>query len=121
MARLLGSAQVVVDGDVLQTLPGATLDVGGAVRTARTGTRSVHGYSQTEKEAMVECEITLPQGYSIKQLHDITDATISFQGDSGQSYVIRGAWCTEPPTVKDGDDASVTVKFSGPAAEEVIG
>ena len=119
MARLLGSADIVVDGEVLQTLPGATLDLGGAVRAARTGTRSVHGYSETVKEAVVECEITLPSGYSIKRLHDITDATISFQCDSGQSYVIRGAWCIEPPTLKDGDDASVTIKFAGPAAEEV--
>ena len=91
MAKLLGSADIVVDGDVLQTLPGATLDIGGAVRAARNGTRTVHGYSETVKESTIECEITLPAGYSVKRLHDITEAVISFQCDSGQSYVIRGA------------------------------
>ena len=119
MAKLLGSADIVVDGDVLQTLPGATLDIGGAVRTARNGTRSVHGFSETIKEATVECEITLPEGYSVKRLHDVTGATISFQCDSGQSYVIREAWCSEPPKINDGDDAKVTAMFAGPPAEEV--
>lgn len=120
MTKLFGAAEIVVDGETLQTLPGAALDIGGTVRTARSGPRSVHGFSETHKEATIECEVTLPPGFSIKSLHDTADATITFRCDSGQSYVIRNAWCSAPPTGNDGDDARFSVNFAGPAAEEVL-
>lgn len=118
--KLFGAAQVVFDGEVLQTLTGAQLDVGGRVRTARNGPVSTHGFSESAKEATVECEIVMPAGFEVQRLRDAEDVTITFKCDTGQSYVIRNGWTSEPPTATDGDDAKWSVKFAGPAAEEVL-
>jgi len=46
--------------------------------------------------------------------------TVIFECDTGQRYVINDAFLTDTPTMKDGEGGNITLKFSGPAAEEVL-
>lgn len=112
-------AYIKVNGELLRTLPGAKLDLGGKVRASVVGASAVHGYSETIKPAMLECEISLTEGYSLEQLRNITDATVTYEADTGQSYVVREAFTTETLNVSAGEGGKVALKMEGQPAEEM--
>jgi hypothetical protein len=119
MPQFLGRATIRVNGSVIETAKGATLNVGGVKRTPVISGRLV-GYAEETVAATVECETSLRNGMSIDALRGLAGATITFECDTGQRYVIGDAFITEPPTMKDGDGGNVALKFAGPAAEEVL-
>lgn len=120
MSQLLGKALIKADGELLETLPGAKLDMGGVTRTPHAhDTGNVHFAEQT-KEAMVECEVSVTPGLSLDKFRKMTDVTIQFLADTGQSYIVRNAFCVDPPVVTAGEGGKVPLKFAGPAAEEVL-
>ncbi len=119
MAQLLGRAFIKLDGDLLRSNDGAKIDLGGAVRDPVVGSHTVHGYAEKIKEATVECEISLAKGDSLEPLRNTTDATITFECDSGQTYIVREAFLMEPPVVSEGDGGKIPLKFAGQPAEEV--
>jgi len=55
----------------------------------------------------------------LAELAAIKDATITFECDTGQTYLMRNAFITEPPQVTAGDGGKVPLKFAAPAAEEM--
>lgn len=112
-------AYVKVNGALLETLPGAKLKLGGNKRAPVLGTRGVIGYSEVTEAAELECEIALTAGTSLAQLKDITDATVTYEADTGQTYVMRNAFVTEAIEVSAGDGGKVAVKFAGDPAEEM--
>jgi len=116
--KFFGIATIKLDGDVLESMPGASLDIGGFTRTPVSGDH-VHGYHETPKPALLECEVKMKAETSLADLAAVVQATISFECDTGQSYVIRNAWIIDPPAVKSGDNGSVSLKFAGPPADEV--
>lgn len=118
MAQVLGRADIRVNGKLLQSHPGATLDIGGVTRTSVVG-HTWHGFSEAAKQSRLECEITLGQDTRLSDLKDIVDAVITFECDTGQTYVIREAFIVDPPTVTDGSDGRVPLVFEGPPAEEM--
>lgn len=113
-------AYIKVDGDLLPTMPSPSVDLGGVERAPVVGNNSVHGYSETVKPAMMECEISLGAGMSLARLQKITGATVIYEADTGQTYVIRDAFCTETLKVTGGADGKVALKFSGQPAEEML-
>lgn len=116
--QVLGRASIKVDGQLLQSHPGAMLDIGGVTRTSVVG-NEVHGYSEAAKQSRLECEISYTGETSLAELARISDAVITFETDTGQIYVIGGAWIVDPPTVTDGSDGRVPLVFEGPPAEEM--
>lgn len=119
--KRLGKAYIKIDGDLLETNSGAKIDLGGTVRTSVVGNNSVHGFSESIKESSLECEISVGPETSLDALRNIEDATITFEADTGQTWIIRNAWLTEPPAVGDGEGGKVALKFAGPPAEEMKG
>lgn len=118
MAQLLGRAFIKVDGELLRSNTGAKIDLGGAVRGAVIG-NAVHGFAESIKESMVECEISLAKGDSLEALRNTSNATITFECDTGQTYIVRGAWLTDPPVVTEGEGGKIALKFAGQPAEEM--
>lgn len=118
MAKILGKAYIKVDGALLLSQPDASLDIGGTVRTARIGNK-VHGYSETEKQSELECKIDMDSTVSLAAIRNWSDVTITFETDVGKSYVIRNAFCVNPPKVTGGDGSGVDLMFQGPPAEEM--
>lgn len=116
MAQLLGRAYVKIDGAVLRSNTGAKLDVGGVVRSAVVGNQ-VHGYAESVKEATVECEISLAKGDSLEGLRNTAGATITFECDTGQTYVVRDAWLQDPPVMTEGEGGKIPLTFGGQPAE----
>lgn len=87
-------AQIKVNGGLLETLPGPKLKLGGNKRSPVVGNRGLIGYSEATEPAELDCEIALTPGTSLAQLRDITDATLTYEADTGQTYVVRNAFVT---------------------------
>ncbi len=119
MGQRLGKAFIKVDGKLLESLPGAKIDIGGVERTPVVGATSVHGYAEKLKPATVECEISVSKDTSLADLAKIADATITFECDTGQTYVVRNAFVTDTLQATAEDGGKVPLKFSGPPAEEM--
>lgn len=118
MAQVLGTAFIKVDGDLLRSNPGAKIDLGGTVRDPVVGAGTVHGYAEKTKEATVECEISLAKGDSLSAIRNATNVTVTFEADTGQNFIVRHAFLTEPPVVSEGEGGKVPLKFAGMPAEE---
>ena len=112
-------AYIKYNSKMLASLPGAKLDIGGNDRAPVIGSNSIHGYSETIKPAMLTCEISLQQGTSLAELKDITGATVTYEADTGQTYVIRNAFVTKTLSVTAGDGGKVALEFAGDPAEEM--
>lgn len=119
MTQRLGIAYIKIDGALLESMPGASIDLGGVMRTPVIGGNAVLGHSETPKEAVVECQIAVGRGTSLAQLQKITAATITFEADTGQTWIVREAVLAEPPKATAGDGGQVPLKFFGPPAEEM--
>lgn len=118
--RVFGTAEIRIDGAVLLSHPGASLDVGGPKRTTVVGT-TVHGFAEAEAQAKLDCEISLKEGVSVTDIRDIDDATVYFKADTGQTWIMRNAWVTDTPVITDGSDGGkVKVTLEATPAEELL-
>ena len=115
--KLFGRATIVVDGQVLDTFRGASIDIGGVKRNPQPGANSTGGFTEELQPSKVECEIQMDASLSLTALGDIENATVQFRCDTGQVYLVVGAYCAEPPTATEGD-GKVKMTFQGPAAVE---
>lgn len=116
--KKLGKAVIKVNGTAHESYPGASVDIGGTTRTSRVG-HTVHGYSEGGKQGSLEFDIDLGEGDTLDTWRQISDATVTFECDTGQTYVGNHWWVTEPPTFTDGNDSKVRVKMEGPPMEEM--
>ena len=119
MTMRLGKAYIKADGDLLETLPGAKMDIGGVTRSVVKGNNKILGYSEQPKESMIECEIAVGPQTSLARLAALADVTITFEADTGQTWVSKNAFLTEPPVATDGEGGKVPLKFAGQPAEEM--
>jgi hypothetical protein len=118
MPKYLGRATIRVDGQVYETSAGASLDPGGVKRNTQVYGQEV-GYSEETAPSVLTCETKLDANTSIDTIRNIAAATVMFECDTGQSYVIKDAFLTQPPAFKDGAGGNVSLNFSGPPAEEM--
>jgi hypothetical protein len=119
MPKFFGRATIRANGQVIETAKGASLDLGGTKRNVIVSGNLV-GYAEETVPSMVECETSLREGMSLEALRHLTGATIIFEADTGQRYVIADAFITDPPNMRDGEGGQIPLKFAGPAAVEVL-
>jgi len=114
--QLTGIAFVKVDGDTLQSKPGAKIKLGGKKRTPKVG-HKVYGY--TEEVEASELDVTLFHSAAtpLEDYRTKTEAVILFETDTGVTYQIANAFLTETPELSDGE-GEVTLKFAGDPAEQ---
>lgn len=115
--KRFGIAFIKVNGALLETMKGASLDPGGKVRTPVVGANQVLGFTEELREATVECEVSLGVGMSLIELGNIADATITFECDTGQVYTVAHASTAEPAKATAG--GTVPLKLFGQPAEEM--
>jgi len=116
--RITGRASIKVDGEVLLTEVGATMNVGGFEREAMMGGRGVNGYKQSPVAPTVQCTVHHTNETDIIKLAGITNATLLFETDTGQSWMLRGAFVTEPPEL-DAGAGTFELNFSGLGIDRV--
>lgn len=99
--QITGKATIHVDGTIIPTENGATLNPGGANRKPeRHG--GVTYYVEEEVPPTVECTVQHTSEVDIVALSGIVGATVLFAADTGQKFTLRGAFATEPVSLNAG-------------------
>lgn len=120
MAQVTGRVYVKIGGKLLRSKEGAKLtNFGGVERTPVMG-NEVYGYVEKVVAPSIECTIVDTADLSLAEIHGITDATATFETDTGKTYVVRNAWC-ESALDLTGGEGEVSAKFTGVACEEMQG
>lgn len=120
MANIIfGRATIKADGQLLRTAKGSTLDIGGDVRTPVVDESGrVVGFTEETQPSKLDCGVIMEEGVSLVAIRNMRDVTVTFDCDSGQSYMINHAGCTVPPVI--GADGNAKTSFQGPPAEELL-
>jgi hypothetical protein len=117
--KLLGRATISADGRIFDTFKGATLDTGGVKRTPQPGANSSDGYTEELTPSKLEADVQMDGTVSIDEIKAMVGVTVQFQADTGQTYIVNGAYSAEPPVLTEGD-GKCKVVFQGPEAIEVM-
>lgn len=117
MAQLTGIVYIKVNSELLQSLPNATLDIGGYERAPSKG-HSLYGYTEQLKEAMVTCTIAHGASTDLVAMRAWSNVTITFECDSGPQYTVARAFLTKPPVLTAGADSNVALEFMGELADQ---
>lgn len=116
--QITGKAIIRVDGQQWRTEDGATLDVGGVKRTPKVGGGSVYGYSEETAPPELECKVYHTKDTDVTAINKITNATVTFESDTGDAYVLREAFVLEPGKL-EAKDGAIAVKMSGITCQRV--
>lgn len=117
--QILGRAFIRVNGQTIASMPGtAKLNPGGVERTPIVGDFGFLGYSEKPVHGEIECEIAVSADTDIAALNKTTDASITFEADTGQVWVMRSASLATPVNVQSGE-GKAPVKFIGAQIEQV--
>lgn len=114
----LGTAYIKVDGDLLETMPGAKLSLGGEDRTPVMNFGVMVGYTFKTEHSELTCTLSLRRGFSLQKLQEIRDATVTFEADTGHRYAMNSAFCSKVISVTAQDGGSIQLVFCGEPAEE---
>lgn len=118
MSKIMGRAQIKVNGQMLDTVGGSTLDIGGVDRETVNGDNKVLGFQEKPKPSKLECEIVVKAGTSAAEVGRWDNITTTTESDTGQTWVQSGAWVTTTPTVTTAD-GKMKITIEGPPAEEM--
>ncbi len=113
--RRLGKVIIKIGGARVESMPDATLDIGGDVTSTVIGSNEVLGPSHAPKQSRLECTVSQGVGTSAGAF-PVADVSYSFECDTGQVYACANAWRVETPQLgKDG----WKLVYEGVACEEV--
>lgn len=116
--QITGRATITVDGKRFKTDNGATLNPGGSNRSSVTGGGEVHGYQEEDVAPSMECTVYHDKDTSLRELSDITGATVLFETDTGAQFILRDAWTMEPASLNS-KDGTVDLKMEAISCDEV--
>ncbi|WP_374498097.1 phage tail tube protein [Vogesella indigofera] len=110
-------ATIKLNGATLRSKLGASLKVGGPIKKAETDSNGFAGHSVEEiKPGEIKCTLLHTSDTDVVALQQISDATVVFETDSGQTYLVRQAG-TEGEAEMKGKEIDIT--FTGAPAELV--
>lgn len=115
--QLTGRATINAAGKRLPTKEKTgKINIGGVTRKGEMGDTGPLGYIETGAQPYIECVIAHSANVSLAEINAITNATVSFDTDTGKSFVLRNAWCAKANELDKGD---IQVRFEGMSCEEV--
>jgi hypothetical protein len=115
MAQVTGTVYIRVNGKMLRSEEGASLNPGGFSREAKMANATLTGYQAKPMPAEMECKIHHTSDTDIIEMSNYTDATLKFETDTGKSYLVTNAFTADPAELEDG---LVSLKMIGDAAIE---
>lgn len=116
--KMFGRVTIRIDGQPYKSMPGATLDLGGIERTARPGDNDADGFTTALQPSKCDFSVQMRAGVSLAAIQAIEDGTLSFECDTGQTYMIRHAYSATPPSL--GGEGVAKCTFQGAPAEEIL-
>lgn len=118
MPQITGKATIHVDGEEWRTEDGAKLDIGGVTREAKVGGGKVHGFAEKTKAPELDCNVYHTRDTDLTAINAIKDATVIYESDTGDNYVLRNAFVTEQAEL-DAENGTINVKFSAISCERM--
>ena len=115
--KVWGQARVRVNGRELTLEPKSSLELGGIARESVEADFKAGFFTEKSVPSKLECSVIITPGLSLAELNAIDDATVTFEGDTGQTYVVNHAYVSDNVAINDGKAKLVLM---GPPAEEVI-
>ncbi len=115
MAKVTGIVIVKIDGGVVRSKEGAKLNIGGKERTPIVGHKL---YGPAEKFIHATMEFTLAHvgGDDLIGLSAKVDATLEFETDTGDTYMMANSFATKPAELSGGE-GDVSLEFAGDPAK----
>jgi hypothetical protein len=113
--QLTGIAFIRIDGELVQSKPGAKLKLGGFKREMKTG-HKVYGFTEAVEPSELDLTIYHSAATPLEDMRTKTAAVILFETDTGVTYQVSNAVLMETPELSDGD-GEVSLKFAGDPAE----
>lgn len=113
--KVVGKVFVIINGEKLDSKPGASLKLGGDKRTAQMGVGRMSGFSEEVEAAEADCVLNVTAGTDLEMIKNFTDGTVTFLTDAGQTWVVNDAFC-EGDVKLSGKGDGATVKFMGQPA-----
>lgn len=92
--KVTGVATIRVDGREMPTERGATLNPGGVNRPTRMAGKRVF-FNEEPVAPTLQCTVLHTEEIDLIDLNTITNATVLFECDNGQDYMLTGAFVTE--------------------------
>ena len=100
--RVTGIATIRVDGQEFPTERGATLNPGGVNRNTKMAGRRVF-YNEEPVAPTLSATVLHIEELDIIEIGKIRDATVLFECDNGQDYMLTGASVTETAELNSGE------------------
>lgn len=107
--KFQGSAIIRVNGKEYPTDNDGQLDTGGVERETVKGSR-VYGFSEKPKEATAEVTVFNCEDVDVMELKNMTNATVEFETDVGQTYLLANAWTVDSGTLSA--DGKIKLKLA---------
>ena len=114
--QLTGRAFITVRGKRLRSKEGSTLKYSDISREGQVADTGVAGFIEKVEIPGVECVIAHAADISLAEFQAIKDETISFDTDTGRSFVLSEAWCAGGIELSKGE---VKLTFQAVKCEEV--
>lgn len=118
MSQITGKATVKVDGEELLTDVDATLNVGGFSREAVMGARGVQGFRESPEAPALTTTVRHTEQLDLLALGRITGASVIFETDTGDAYLLRRAFVTDTVELSSGN-GGVRLNWSGYGVERL--
>ncbi|HBD18682.1 MAG TPA: hypothetical protein DC063_00275 [Arenimonas sp.] len=118
MPKAIGIVKIKLDGSLLHSKPGASIDPGGPVRQAVESDQPGF-FSETRRTSRIECDLVVDAAFSADALRRADDVTATFETDTGQVWVVNHAWVVEPPVITGGTNGGARLILEGPPAQEM--
>ena len=116
--RVGGIIEVSANGVRLDAKGNWTYNLGLPKRTAVIGSSDVPGYMEEPQVAFIEGEITDTGSLNMRELVQITDATIVLKLANGKAVALREAWFAGEGTGNT-QEGNVGVRCESPGGEEL--
>lgn len=117
--KLTGICKIKIDGALVRTKEGATIQMGGYTRTPQYGDGVLIGYTEAPMAAVVTATLQHASDTDIDAINNGVDVSIIFDCDSGPQFLVRSAFRSSDPVELTGGDGELTVEFSGQPAEAI--
>lgn len=114
---ILGNVVIRVNGTEIKSKDGATLNPGGYERTPHNGGGRTIGYSRKWLNPSIECTIAADEDVDVIEINNIEEATITFEGDNGLSYLITKCAVSTPCTLSD--TGEIKANFIGSTCKKI--
>jgi hypothetical protein len=115
--RLAGTASLTVDGQNYLLVGDFEYNPSTVTRESLVGMDDVHGFSEKKRVGSISGTLRDTGGLTVADLNAMDNVTVVAQLGNGKTIIGRNMWTVEDQTVKS-TDATVEVKFEGPAVTE---